>query len=186
MKRLAYTLIELIVTLAIILIIGVGLMQVFLSAFASQNTVASQNDAITNGRTPIDVLADHLRNAQGVKVSSVYYPAIVAASQSDITYRTEANTTVRYWLSGTSLKRTDASSTKTVISGVSSLAFTYYKAGSYYTSALTTTTNSHAPTSDELKYLSVVDIDCTVTSNSASQSYKTSVRLRNSPQKTSL
>ncbi len=186
MRRLGYSLIELVVTLAIILVVGVGLSQVFLSVFASENTVTTQNDATTNARTPIDVLADHLRNAQGVKVSNVYYPAISAAAQSEITYRTEANTTVRYWLDGTSLKRTDSAGTTVVMTGVSSLVFTYYKAASYYSSTYTTTVDSHAPASDELRYLSIVLIDCTVTSGSVSQVFRTSVRLRNSPQKTAL
>jgi prepilin-type N-terminal cleavage/methylation domain-containing protein len=183
MTRRGHTLIEMLVGLIIALIVGAGLFQFMRASYADEDVQANNNNAITNVRGPTDVLADHLRDAQTYSGDS--YAAIKTGALSDITYYTDnTGATVRYWLSGTNLQRTDPGGTTIVAQNVTALSFTYYTMPTYNDVAGTTvTTNSHVPSAAERPLLAVIDIQVTLTAGGVSRTALTRVRLRNSPRK---
>ena len=129
------SLIEVLVSLLMTIVIAGGLFSVFTNTFASRDFVVGQGTAETAARTPIDDIADHLRNAQQYR--SVEPPVAVTDSSviadgtaTSVTYykSNSSSDTVRLWLDGTDLKRTADGSTSVVLSNVLSLEFQYFKA----------------------------------------------------------
>ena len=198
--RAGITLIEMLVSLLMTLVISGALFGVFVNTFNSRETVVGQGTAETNARTPIDVLADHLRNAQqywttgGTNPTSASQSSVIAnASATSVTYyaSNSSTDTVMYWLDGTTLKRTDSSGVSSVMTGVQKLSFTYYKtdANANYNNfsvALCSGTNGTSATSAELPYICQITIDASVLVDGYSREIVSVVRLRNSPYKVHL
>lgn len=190
MKRRGASLFELIAAMFMMLLISGALFTIFRTTYFSHDAVVGQSDADTASRTPIDILADHLRNAQAAKAAG--YAAIVSGGATEVTYYASDNTsdTVRYWLDGTDLKRTTGGTTTVVMSDVSALNFTYYKASStpvsYYNSSVSQTDNPTSPSATELPNLAMIRITATVNIDGYSRELLGWVRLRNSPRKNRL
>jgi hypothetical protein len=186
MSRRGSTLIEMLVGILIALLIGAGIFQLMRTSYATEESITTGNNAITNARAPVDVLADHLRNAQQVEADS--YAVIKEAAESDITYYADtAGDPVRYRLVSNRIDRTTSAGTTTVATGVTSLSFKYYVSATYNESAgVTATTNPNAPTDAERPKLAVIEITATIAVGGVPRSYTTKVRLRNSPRKTVL
>lgn len=181
-------LVDMIVGLLASFLVGAVLMSAMQSTVTARETVNEQNESQTNVRQPIDLVADHLRNAQ--LTSATPEQVISAASATSVTYHTNAaGAQVSYFLRGTTLMRTEGDVTVSatpVLTGVTSLRFTYYKIATYNAAGFAPCSSPSAPTSTELPRLSAIQIDATVTQDGYSATYSTLVRLRNSPKKTRL
>lgn len=191
------TLIEVLVTTLLMGVVAAGLFQVFANTYTDRDFVVRQGTLETSSRTPIDSLADHIRNAQ--QYHSVEPPTQVSQSsviadgtQTSITYYKSGNSTdtVKYWLSGTDLKRTADGSTVTVLSDVQALEFQYFKvptgSSNYNNSSVVPTTDIHVPTAAERPLLSQVSIRASVSVDGYLREMASLVRLRNSPYKVKL
>ena len=192
--RRAVTLIELLVSVLMTLVISGALFTVFTNTFATRDVVVGQGTAETNARTPIDTLADHLRDAQQYWTTGATNPTqvsqssvIAAASATSVTYYKSNNPsdTVQYWLSGTNLKRTADGTTTIVMSNVNSLQFTYWKSNGTYNDSSATNIGS-SPAAADLPYLSQITIRASVNIDGYSRELASLVRLRNSPYKVHL
>lgn len=182
MRQRGAVLIDLILGLVMSFLVGAVIMSAMQTSITSRQTVLEQNDSQTDARQPLDIVADHLRNAQlsgnaaisaGNKTSVSYYPE---AGAEPITYS---------WSSG-SLSRTEDGKTSKVLSGVTSLSLTYYRVASYNSPTFVPCINPSAPSALELPVLGAIQIDATVSQDGYTANYSTIVRLRNSPRKTSL
>ena len=196
--RAGLTLVEMLVSLLMTLVIAGALFTVFVNTFQSRDVVVGQGTAETNARTPIDDLADHLRDAQQYWTTGASQPSQVTQSKviadgsaTSITYyKSNSSTdTVQYWLDGTNLKRTADGTTSVVLSNVNALQFIYYKtsaSGNYNNSVVAPTDNPSAPTAAELPYLSQIKITASVNIDGFQRELASLVRLRNSPYKVHL
>jgi hypothetical protein len=186
-KVQGYSIIELLVGILCVTILSAALINAFSIGFKMHDTVIGQNLAYVEDRVAVDVMADHIRNAQTYVDGSNGTIAIASgASATSITYYSDAaGTTVRYRLSGTNLVRTTGGTDKTVATNISSLELTYYKSSSY-NGAWSTTTNAQAPADSELRLLAGVEINVSVAKDGYTNQYRSLVRLRNSPKKTAL
>jgi hypothetical protein len=181
-------LVDMVAGLLISFLVGSMIMSAMQTSISSRETVIEQNQSQTDARQPLDLMADHLRNAQ--LSSSAPYQVVATGTATTITYYSDsARSSVSYFLSGTTLMRTegDLNATATpVLTGVTSLQFIYYRIASYNASGFTPCTSPSAPTASELQRLAAIQIDATVTQDGYTSSYSTLVRLRNSPRKTTL
>ena len=163
-------------------------------AVGSRDFAVGQGSAETDARTPLDNLADHLRDAQ--QYHSVEPPAsvaqssvIAAATATSVTYyRSNSSTdTVRLWLNGTDLDRTAGGSTTTILRNVQTLEFRYFipSAGSqnYNNPSVVATANPNQPTAAEMPLLSQITIRANVIDDGYQRELACVVRLRNSPYK---
>lgn len=195
--RAGVSLMELLVSVLMTLVIAGALFTVFTNTYEMRDVAVGQGTAETAARTPIDTLADHLRDAQqywttgNTIPSSVNQSSVIAnASATSVTYyRTNSSSdTVQYWLDGTDLKRTDSSGTTIVMPNVHSLLFEYFKptAGSqnYNNSGVDQT--SASPAAADLPLLCQIRITASVTIDGYSRELVSLVRLRNSPFKVHL
>ena len=193
-KRAGVTLVELLVSLLMTIVIAGALFAMFTNTYASRDFAVGQGTAETNARTPLDNLADHLRDAQ--QYHSVEPPTAVSQSSviangtaTSVTYyKSNSSTdTVRLWLNGTDLDRTADGSTTTILSNVQSLEFQYFKTpstiGNYNNSSVVATTDIHAPSAAELPLLSQISIRANVNVDGFQRELASVVRLRNSPYK---
>jgi Tfp pilus assembly protein PilW len=185
-RQRGHTVFEMLIGSVIAMLIGTGLFQLMRASYANEQNINSANNAATNVRAPIDILADHLRSAQ--QVESDNYAVIKEGHLSDISYYTDnAGSFVRYRLNGTNLERTDGGNTTIAVRSVTSLTFTYYTSQVYNdTSGITATTDSHEPTTAERPKIAVIDIYAAVNVGGVVRTITTRVRLRNSPRKNSL
>ena len=196
-RQAGITLMEVLVTTVLMGVIAGGLFQVFANTYSDRDFVVRQGTLETSSRAPIDALADHIRDAQ--QVHSVEPPTQVSQSsviadgtKTSITYYKSGSSTdtVKYWLSGTDLKRTADGSTVTVLSDVQELEFQYFKipAGStnYNNSSVAPTTDINVPTAAERPLLSQISIRAKVSVDGYLREMASLVRLRNSPYKVSL
>lgn len=189
MKQRGGSLIELLVALAIMMVVGAGLFQFFVTSHLSHESVRVSNMATTNARQPIDIVADHIRNAQQYTTDNITYSVIHSATASSVTYYAdEAGATVQYALSSGNLVRTDASGATTVLSNVSSLAFKYFLSSSGTTYYFTSLAEGDPATFNltQRSRITVIEISGAVTVDGYPRSFKTQIRLRNSPRKTVL
>ena len=181
-------LVDMIVGLLLSFLVGAMIMSGMQTSIASRETVIEQNQSQTDARQPLDMMADHLRNAQ--LASAAPYRVLDAGTATSVTYYTDsARSSVSYFLSGSTLMRTEGDLTVAatpVLTGVTSLRFVYYKIATYNASGFVACTSPSAPTSAELNFLAAIQIDATVTQDGYTSSYSTLVRLRNSPRKTTL
>jgi hypothetical protein len=189
------SLVELLMSLLMTIIIAGALFAVFTNTYASRDFAVGQGSAETDARTPLDNLADHLRDAQ--QYHSVEPPTAVSQSSviangtaTSVTYykSNSSSDTVRLWLNGTDLDRTADGSTTTILKNVQTLEFQYFKtpsaSGNYNNSSLVATTdNSHSPTAAELPLISEITIRANVNDDGFQRELACVVRLRNSPYK---
>jgi hypothetical protein len=188
---------ELLVSVLMTLVIAGALFSVFTNTFASRDVVVGQGTAETSARTPLDDLADHLRNAQqywttgSTQPTQVTQSSVIAdATTTSVTYyaSNSSTDTVEYSLSGTNLVRTEGGSSSVVMQNVSSLAFTYYRVPSgstaYNNSSATKITGN--PAAADLPYLNQIKIQASVSIDGYSRELVSLVRLRNSPYKVHL
>lgn len=197
--RRGTTLVELLVSLLMTIVIAGALFAIFTNTYQSRDFVVGQGSAETDARTPLDNLADHLRDAQQYHTvepptTASQSSVIAAATANSVTYY-ESNSstdTVKLWLNGTDLDRTVGGTTTTVIGNVKSLKLTYYVAPSsggvvnYNNSALSKTVNENAPTAAEMPFISEITIDAAVNDSGYQRELVCTVRLRNSPYKLKL
>ena len=177
--------VDMLMGLLVSFLVGAVIMSAMQSSVTARDVVNEQNESQTNARQPLDIMADHLRNAQ--LASTAPEQVIGAGSATSVTYYVDsARTAVTYSLSGTTLQRVDNATTTTVLTGVSSLRFTYYKIATYNAAGFVACTSPSAPSALELARLAAIQIDATVTQDGYTSSYSTIVRLRNSPKKTRL
>jgi hypothetical protein len=177
---------ELMITGLLTLVVALGLITAVIGYGHSHDVVVGENLVSVAGRTPIDTLADHLRNAQQ-QGSGLNYTALAAGTQTSVTYyATAGGVTVQYWKDGSQLKRTTGGTTTVIMDGLQSLSLTYYKSTTYNNNSWVTTDNPHAPTAAELRWIGAIRIEGSATVDGYSTSYNTLVRLRNSPRKTVL
>lgn len=197
MKRSGFSLIELMVSIIIMFVIAGALFAVFKNTYESRDFVVGQGLAEATSRTPIDTMADHLRNSQQYKFGSGTsvgnYKVIESGTRTSVTYyRTDSATdTVRYFLDGTNLKRQEGSGTPVIVlRNVTSLELLYFKtpttAGGYYNASVAPTTDVHVPASAELPYLKQIEIRANVSVDGFQREMVGLVRLRNSPRKVRL
>lgn len=190
--RAGVTLIELLVSVLMTLVIAGALFTVFTNTFEMRDVVVGQGTTETAARTPIDTLADHLRNGQQywttgtVTPTAVNQSSVIAdGSATSVTYyrSNSASDTVRYFLDGTNLKRTDGSGTVIVMSDVSSLLFEYFKpegtSQNYNDSGVQQTATP--PVAADLPLLCEIRITARVLKDGYSRELVSRVRLRNSP-----
>jgi hypothetical protein len=187
-KQRGAVLVDMIIGLMLSFLVGAVIMSAMQTSIASRETVIEQNQSQTDARQPLDLMADHLRNAQ--LASTAPYRVLDAGTATSVTYYTDsARASVSYFLQGTTLMRTEGDVTADptpVLTGVTSLRFVYYKIATYNASGFIPCTSPSAPTSAELNFLAAIQIDATVTQDGYTSSYSTLVRLRNSPRKTTL
>lgn len=162
-RQAGYTLIEALVAGLIMTLIGAGLWNLIRSSYDSQYIIMGENNVNANARQAIDELADRLRGAS----------AVTAYATADITFTDNNGASVRYWRSGTTLRKTvngAPSGGSTVASGVQALNFVYWSwNGSAWVS-------SSAPS--DLSKVGAVDFTVTVTINGASRQLSGAVRIR--------
>ena len=185
---------ELLVSLLMTLVISGALFTAFVNTFQARDTVVGQGTVESAARTPIDDLADHLRNAQQYWTTGSTTPTavtqsmvIAAGTTTSVTYyKSNSSTdTVRYWLSGSNLQRTADGTTTTVLANVQSLLITYYKdaGGNYNVDYNSLTKTGSTLTSADLPLISEVNIYAKVVIDGFKRDLACRVRLRNSPYK---
>ena len=185
MRRISgLTIIELVISLVITLMITGALLRVFVDSTTNQVSVENQNEAEAKARQPLDTLIDHLRNAQMYKAGDL--AVINAGTATSVTYyaSNSATDTIRYFLDGTDLKRTESGVTSVVMNDVQELEFTYFQSNvsppQYYT-ATVTTADPNAPTAAELPLLAQIDVRVVANIDGYVRELQGFVRLRNSP-----
>lgn len=184
MKRIrGAILMDMLMGLMVSFLVGAVIMSAIQTSVSARQTVTEQNDSQTEARRPLDIMADHLRNAQLASSAPQQVLAAGATATSLTYYSDAARTPITYALSGTTLNRTDGGSTTVVLTGVTSLRFSYYKIASYNAAGFVACTTPTAPLSTELTRLAAIQIDASVTQDGYTSSYSTIVRLRNSPKK---
>ena len=178
------TIIELVITLVITLVVSGALLRVFVDSTTNQVFVEGQNDAEAQARQPLDTLIDHLRNAQASKADDL--AVIQSGAANSVTYYSSNSgiETVRYFLDGTDLKRTESAVTNIVMGNVQELEFTYFKANTspprYYTGTVPTD-DPNAPTAEELPLLAQINVRVVANVDGYMRQLEGFVRLRNSP-----
>jgi type II secretory pathway component PulJ len=186
-------LLEMCIAVGLMALVGAGLASLLRNTYRMSEFTLNQNSSSAEARTQMDMLADQLRNAQSY-TSGTVKKVFASASNSDMTiYLNSTGDTARYWLdtsvSPAAFKQSKTVSgvttTTTLLTGMSSLQFTYYQqASSSYTAASsgwTTTLDSHNPTSLELPKIGTVVVSITVTQSGCSNQFNSRIRLRNSP-----
>ena len=135
MKRLqtGITLIEMLIVGLISVILGLAVVALVRNTYDSRTIILDQNNANANARAVLDEIADRVRGAQFPSGGTTVF---VAAGSSSVQYndywdlydRTQARSLVqvRYFLDGTALRQTVNGVTKTLMTGVQSLQFTYH------------------------------------------------------------
>lgn len=183
MKRIrGAILMDMLMGLMVSFLVGAVIMSAIQTSVSARQTIMEQNDSQTEARQPLDIMADHLRNAQ--LASTAPQQVLAAGTATSLTYYSDAaRTPITYALSGTTLNRTDGGNTTVVLTGVTSLRFSYYKIASYNAAGFVACTTPTAPLSTELTRLAAIQIDASVTQDGYTSSYSTIVRLRNSPKK---
>jgi Tfp pilus assembly protein PilW len=180
-KQRGAVLVDLMAGLMISFLVGAVIMSAMQTSVSARETVNEQNQSQTDARQPLDLMADHLRNAQ-LSVNTLPEVAVTAGTATAVTYNT-TGAPVTYALSGANLQRTESGTTTTVLTGITSLRFTYYKIASYNASGFVPCLTPTAPLSTEFPRLAAIQVDATVTQDGYTSSYSTIVRLRNSPKK---
>lgn len=178
--RRAMTLVEIVVVTLILIIAGLALSAFVRTTYGPQDTITGQTSADMTARQSLDILADKLRNAQWCTVAGTP-SAVVTGNSSSITVytsTTDNSQTLKYALTGGNLvKYVNGSGTgTTVLTGISSLTITYYRANDY-TTAIT-------PAAADYPLIGAVGITATASKaqmNTYTRQYSTYVRLRNSP-----
>lgn len=200
------SLVELLMSLLMTIIIAGALFAVFTNTYASRDFAVGQGSAETDARTPLDNLADHLRDAQQYWITGSWNISPTSVGQSSTIKAGSANSLTYYktspdvdsspnavnvvtlFLNGTNLQRTADGATTTVMSNVQSLTFTYWVVPAdasgncnYNNGALPNTDKFSSLTAAQLPYVVQVDIDALVNDSGYQRELACTVRLRNSP-----
>ena len=186
-RHRAGVLVEVLVSSLVALFVGAGLVQLVQVDGVSTSLALGQNNADSQTRLPLDVLVDNIRRAYPYK--SATPSCVEAAGATTIAvYTDSAGNYVTYSLdtstSPATLKRTKAGVSTVIVTGVTSLQFTYYTSAGLYTTtgnSWVTTVNPNSPTATELPTIASVGISLTMTINGYSRTLSSFVRLRNSP-----
>lgn len=185
MRQRGTLMIETAIGLILMLILVSSVFFILSTTYGSANNVTDVNAATAKVQAQIDTVADHIRNAQ--ENGSDGNRAIASAQANEITYYTAGGTTVRYYLSGGNLHRAPSDGSDVVVlQGVSSLSFTYLLLDKYNFYQYTNPASAASLTDAERAKIGVVIISCSASVNGIARQFQTSIRLRNSPRKTSL
>lgn len=191
-RNAGFSLMEIMVATMITIIITGALLAIFVNTMTNNRVVQGINESDKGAREQLDILVDHVRNAQAYRPNSTTpYQAISAATATSFTYYVNSGgNTVRYYLSGGDLRRDETNIGGTddvVFSNVTALDIKYYKSpGSGYYTSMVPTTDIHAPEAAELRFLAQMDITISITIDGQPREIFCQVRLRNSPYKTSI
>jgi hypothetical protein len=188
MKRRALTMVELVVTVAVMSILMGGLLSAF-SAIAGVQTFTTTMPTVqdTAQRMTRDVAAAFRKATLATSADSgcTLNAAVENVSSSAATIYSGSNGSIvktTYANSGSDVVKSTGASPATVWYANASLSFTYYTSATYHGSAIT----AYTPSSGTTPQLIAVGITGTYTSGGITASYSTLVRLRNGPLKTSL
>ena len=185
MRHRGLSLVEVLIAGILVLVAGGALVGIFGMSFRAHDVVIGQNIAYSEARKGIDLMADHIRNAQLNRNtgSGVLNSVLHSGTINDIVYYADdTGAQVRYRLNGTDLERTYNNVTTVSVGGVQSLTLSYYKLSSY-NGTWVPTTDANAPTAAELPTIGGVEIRVSIARDGFSTEYKSLVRLRNSPRK---
>jgi Tfp pilus assembly protein PilW len=185
--RRGTVLIEMLVSSLVALLIGAAVLACVQVTAQTNATILGQNNTDSVARRPLDILADNLRNAQVYGTTGA--SCIQAATTSSLScYTDSAGSYVRFWQDSTTtpatFKKTSGATTTILITGVTSLIFTYYTSTGLYSpasSSWATTVDPNNPTATELTKVAAIGIKATVTVNGYTRTLSSVVRLRNSP-----
>lgn len=188
-KLRGLSLIELLVTVAILAILSSVAFQGFLSLGAAQKTATNLPPVQEDALRLVTLVADDVKDAvlctatTGCTTDSAVHSA---AANSMAVYMASSGTIRTFKLTGTDFQRLEGSSTTAslTIPNVSSLVFKYYTiTGATYNSTSSPTTWSNSVTGAALKEIAGVRITATITRDGLTSTQTTDVRLRNSPKK---
>jgi Tfp pilus assembly protein PilW len=191
-KRRGASILELMASMMMTLVLAGALFTIFTTTHESREFVVGQTDAETQARQPLDRLADHLRNAQQYKFGSTEtvnsYKVIAAGTATSVEYyaSNDPNDTVRYFLSGTNLRRTVGGVTTTVMGNITAFNLSYFvtsSTGPYNSAGVSPTASPNSPSAAELPLLAVVQMQATILVDGYQRQLNTYIRLRNSPRK---
>ena len=87
-KQRGAILVDMMMGLMLSFLVGAVIMSAMQTSIASRDTVIEQNQSQTDARQPLDLMADHLRNAQLASTSP--YRVLSVGTATSITYRTTA------------------------------------------------------------------------------------------------
>lgn len=191
-RNSGFSLMEIMVVALITIIISGALVAVFINTLTNNRVIQGVNDSDKGAREQLDILVDHIRNAQQYRPDSATpYKVVSGADAISIRYYANAaGDTVRYYLSNGALWRdaTGVGGTDDIVfNNVTALDIKYFKStgSSYYTNTIPTT-DVHAPAAEELRFLAQIDLNITVVVDGQSRQMFSQVRLRNSPYKASI
>lgn len=175
------TLLQTLFTLMIGGFIAATVFQMLATILISQQTAANLADASSVGRSAIDSIEDHLRNASGCgdDTKGVYGSVLDSANATSFAYYGESTncTTVTYSLSGGNLVRTEGTTTKILVRNVTSVNFVYTVVDTSTNPDTTSTTST--PSATQLPLVNAVTITVVTNSGGISNTLTSSVRLRN-------
>ena len=162
-NRRGMTLMELLIAGLIMSLVGIGIYNMIRASYDSQDRIIDQNTAIARGRQAIDDWVDNIRGAANV----------TQANNTSITIVNNAGESVRYWKSGTEIRRSVNGIPSTglvVVRGVSVLDFTYW----YWTGTSWSTTK--APTNTPT--IGGLHISATMQMGSSTRTIVSDVKIR--------
>ena len=112
---------EMLIAGLIMSLVGMGIYNMIRASYDSQERIIDQNTSISRGRQTIDEWVDNMRGVTN----------ITAANSTSMTVVTNApaSQTIRYWLSGTDIRRTingSPTAGEVIVRNVSALNITYY------------------------------------------------------------
>jgi|GEM_PF-3781161 len=173
------TLIEVLVALMVSLVIGGIVFQGFGVLRTGHEIGERQNYAIANGRTGIDMLADHVRNAERcTSLIGCVNNAMIAPGSNATTltyYTASTGSPVTYSFRGGSLYRTKGGVETRILRGLQSFSVTYLMNGAF----LDQWTEAGTPSATNAPTICGVRIRATGFENTRQFVVETSVRLRN-------
>lgn len=187
-RQRGLTLVEMLVTAAIVAILAAGILQMFLSV-NSANTRAMSRPPVDNDAVSItNRIAKELRNAQictatsGCQLGSAFSQATL---QSATTYNNSSGNTVRFFLDNGAIKKTEGSATTVIVPSGATLSYAYCLSpiGTYNTAADPGTLPFYGAitVNSDLNKIIAVKINVRVLRNGVESAYSTIVRVRNSP-----
>jgi len=188
------TLTEVMVVGTIGLAVMAGAVQMFISMNTANKFSMNMPQVQSDATEIVKMIAASLREAPlcDATAGCVGTPnaAILTASSTGITiYKTAAGATIQYSLSGGALRKTENSVTTTLYPATVTLNMSYlYSSGGLYSMTSDPNTQSwqnQAVNASDRINLIAARITATVTRNGLTGSYSTTIRLRNSPKKTS-
>ncbi len=134
-RRRGVTLMEMLIAGLIMSLVGVGIFNMIRASYDSQDRIIDQNTSISRGRQTIDEWVDNMRGIANVTAANATSMTVVTNAPS--------SQTIRYWKSGTDLRRTINNAPtggQIIVRDVQSLAISYYVwSGTAWTSTATPT-----------------------------------------------